>query len=337
MIAPQEERKRLLILKPSALGDIIHTLPLLASLRESFPSLQIWWAVKSKFAELLKTHPYLNGTIVWEKRRFWQFLKKIRRKRFHIVLELQGLFRTGFIVYLSGAKERWGFSKEETKECQFFFLTRTVKTKNSHIVEKNLEMAEELGAKKKVEFLIPENEEAKMSIEKYLKKSGVSPKDKLIALIPGGGWGNKIWSEKKFASLGKELTLRKDWRIIIIWGPGEFKKADLINRMAEGKLLLGPSTTISQLVSLLKRCSMAIGGDTGPLHLAVALDIPVIGLYGPTPPSRNGPFGEKKEIIYHALPCSPCWRRNCKRKECMNSIGVEEVIERCKSLASRFF
>ena len=329
--------KRILILKPSALGDIVHTLPLLASLKKSFPSWEIWWAVKKKFSELLVDHPYLEGTIVWQEGKFWQFVKKIRRKRFDIVLELQGLFRTGLIAYLSGAKERWGFSPEESKEYQFIFLNEKVKPKSPHVVDKNLEVIEKLGAKRKVEFLIPERKEAIKYIEEHLRKLNISPTDKLIAFIPGGGWSNKMWSEDKFAGLGRKLTVKNNWKVLILWGPNEFERATSIKEKSKEKLLLSPPTTISQLISLLKKCSLVIGGDTGPLHLAAALNIPVIGLYGPTPPSRNGPFTEKREVIYHDLLCSPCWRSRCHTRECMAAIEIDEVIQATEDLADRFF
>ncbi|HIE44385.1 MAG TPA: lipopolysaccharide heptosyltransferase II [Candidatus Omnitrophica bacterium] len=331
------DKRRLLILKPSALGDIVHTFPLLTSLRKSFPAFSIFWGVKDKFSELLEGHPYIDQIILWRDGKLWQFVKEIRRRRFDIVIELQGLFRTGLIAYLSGAPQRWGFSQEESKEWQFMFLNRRVKTKSSHVVEKNLEFAEKLGAKREVEFLIPEREDAKKYIEENLKKALVLPEDKLIALSPGGGWANKIWSDEKFANLGKRLTLKKNWRVLILWGPGEFKKAISINEIAEGKLVVAPPTGIPQLVSLLKKCSMVIGGDTGPLHLAAALNVPVVGLYGPTPPERNGPYTQKKEVIYHNLDCSPCWRKPCKTRDCMDSIEVEEVMEKVEHLASRFF
>jgi lipopolysaccharide heptosyltransferase I len=335
------ERTRLLILKPSAMGDIVHTLPLLASLRKSFPSWYIAWGVKEKFSELLEKHPYLDKAIIWRGRGFWNFLREIRRKRFDIVLELQGLFRTGFVAYLSRAPQRWGFSKEEAKERQSMFLNIKIQTTSAHIVDKYLDFAEHLGADRVTEFLIPKKESAREYIGHYLQNTGVSPSHKLIALIQSTGWENKTWKSERFAQLGRLLSLKENWKVIVIGGIGESekKKAQRIKKMAADKLLVAPATTVSQLVSLLRRCSMAIGGDTGPLHLAAALGVPVIGLYGPTSPSRNGPYTDKKEVIYHNLPCSPCWKRTCKIKtnECMDSIQVEEVMDKVESLATKFF
>jgi lipopolysaccharide heptosyltransferase I len=335
------EKTRLLILKPSALGDIVHTLPLLASLRKSFPSWYIAWAVKENFAELLEKHPYLDETMVWKNRGSWKFISDVRRGRFDIVLELQGLFRTGLIAYISRAPQRWGFSKEETKEFQPAFLNVRIQTRSTHIVDKYLEFAEHLQAKKVIEFLIPRKESAREYIGHYLQNTGVSPSNKLIALTSSTGWESKTWKPERFAQLGRLLSLKENWKIIVIPGVGEAEKekAQKINRMAADKLLVAPNTTVAQLVSLLRRCSMAVGGDTGPLHLAAALGLPVVGLYGPTSPSRNGPYTEKKEVIYHNVSCAPCWKRICKNKtnECMNSISADEVMKRVENLASRFF
>jgi ADP-heptose:LPS heptosyltransferase len=163
----------------------------------------------------------------------------------------------------------------------------------------------------------------------------------LIALIQSTGWENKTWKAERFAQLGRLLSLKENWKVIVIGGLGESEKekAQKINKMAADKLLVAPNTTVSQLASLLRRCSMAIGGDTGPLHLAAALGVPVVGLYGPTPPSRNAPYTEKKEVIFHNLPCSPCWKRTCQNKtnECIDSIQVEEVMEKVENLAAKFF
>jgi len=335
------DETRIFIIKPSALGDIVQALPLLASLRKSFPSRYIAWGVKEKFSELLEKHPYLDEVIVWKERGFWKFVREIRKRRFNIVLDLQGLFRTGLVTYLSKAPQRWGFSKEEAKEHQFMFLNIRIPTKSTHIVEKYLDFAEHLQADRIIEFLIPEKESAREYIGQYLQRINILPDDKLIALIQSTGWENKTWKPERFAQLGRLLSLKVDWKVIVIWGLGESEKqkAQAINRIAANKLLIAPQTTVSQLVSLLKRCSMAIGGDTGPLHLAAALGLPVVGLYGPTPPSRNEPYTKKKEIIYHNLPCSPCWKRTCKNKanECMDFIQVEEVMQRIENLEAKFF
>ncbi len=335
------DQTRILILKPSALGDIVHALPLLASLRKSFPNRFIAWGVKEKFAELLEQNPYLDEVIIWKERGFWRFAKDIRDKRFDIVLELQGLFRTGLVAYLSKAPQRWGFSKEEAKENQFFFLNIKAPTPSVNIVGKYLDFAEHLKAEKIIEFPFVEKPSAQEYTSQYFQRNGILPGEKLIALIQSTGWENKTWKAERFAQLGRILGAKKNWKVMLVWGveEAEKEKAQKINQMAAGKLLIAPQSTVSQLVSLLKRCSMAIGGDTGPLHLAAALGLPVVGLYGPTSPNRNAPLTEKKEIIYHTLPCSPCWKRTCKNKtnECMDSIQVEEVMQKIENLGAKYF
>ncbi|MDD5454612.1 MAG: lipopolysaccharide heptosyltransferase II [Candidatus Ratteibacteria bacterium] len=335
------DETRMLILKPSAMGDIVHTLPLLVSLKKSFPNRYIAWGVKEKFADLLTKNPYLDELIIWKERGFWRFAKDIRDRGFDIVLDLQGLFRTGLVAYLSKAPQRWGFLKEETKENQLFFLNIRVPTPSENIVEKYLDFAEHLQAERIIEFPIAEKDYAKEYIAQFFQRTDISPDDKLIGLIQNTGWQNKTWKAERFAQLGRLINTKKNWKVMLIWGIGEAEKAKAqkINEMAAGKLLIAPATTIAQLVSLLKRCSMVIGGDTGPLHLATALGLPVIGLYGPTPPSRNGPYSEKSEVVYHNLPCSPCWKRMCisKNNTCMDSIQVDEVMQKIENLEAKFF
>ena len=333
---------RILILKPSALGDIVHTLPLLSSLKKSFPNKFIAWGVKEKFYELLEKNPYLDEIIIWKERGFWKFVAEIRKRKFDVVIDLQGLFRTGLVAYLSKAPQRWGFCREEAKENQLMFINIPIKTKSMHIVDKYLDFAEHLQAERTVEFPIPEKESAREYIGQYFQRTNIYPNEKLIALIQGTGWENKTWRQERFAQLGRLLSLKENQKVIIVWGGGESEKikAQKINKMASDKLVVAPHTTIAQLVSLFKRCSIVVGGDTGPLHLAAALGIPVVGLYGPTPPARNEPYTQKKEVIYHSLPCSPCWKRTCKNKiknECMDSIQVEEVMQKIENLEAKSF
>jgi heptosyltransferase-1 len=173
---------RILILKPSALGDIVHALPLLVSLKKSFPDRYIAWGVKEKFAELLEKNPYLDEVLIWKEHGFWKFVKEIRDRRFDVVLDLQGLFRTGLIAYLSKAPQRWGFTEEETKERQFFFLNIRAPTPSGNIVEKYLDFAEHLQAEKIIEFPIREKESAKGYIGQFLQRTNISPSDKLIEI-----------------------------------------------------------------------------------------------------------------------------------------------------------
>ena len=321
--------KKFLIIRTSSLGDIIHSLPFLSSLKKSFPTLEFFWLVNPSFSQILKNNPYLSGIVLWEKKNLWKLANELKKVSFDASFDLQGLFRSAIFPFFARIPHRWG--RKETKEKVGIFYTETFHSSSSHIVDQYLDWVEFLGAERIVEFPLPKEEKWEERAKHYFSSTR-----KKIIIIPGGGWENKRWPWEKYAKLAHILS-KKEFDIFIFWGIGERDLADRIKRESLHKAEILPFLDIPGMVSFFKRADVIVGGDTGPLHLASALGVPVVGIYGPTDPERNGPYGKNKRIVSKSLPCSPCWKRKCKEKNvaCLEKIEVEEVVERVEELEER--
>jgi len=321
--------KKVLIIRTSSLGDVIHSLPFLSSLKKSFPSLRFYWLVKSSLSPLLRDNPHLQGIISWEKRNAWEALSKLKALAFDAAFDLQGLLRSALLPFLVRIPHRWGMAN--SKEKVGVFYTESFLPSSSHIVDQYLDWAESLGAERIVEFPLPREEKWERKAEDYFSSSR-----KKVIIIPGGGWANKRWPQAKYSKLIVSLA-RKGFDVFVFWGKEEWELADRIRVTSSHKANLLPCLDIPGMVSFFKRADVIVGGDTGPLHLAAALQVPVVGIYGPTDPQRNGPYGKNNKIIFNAPPCAPCWKRKCGKKDnaCLKEIKVEKVCKAVEELIGR--
>lgn len=330
---------RILIIRLSALGDILHTLPAFSALRRSFPNAGIEWLASSNSAFLLKavrgidklhiieTSSLLRiqaGAASW--RRLLQQVRELRGRRFDMAIDFQGLLKTAILARASGAALRLGFSRDLVREkpAHWFYHRKLDKPpKPVHVSTLNLMLAELAGASPagfEAEFCI--TDEDSRSIESRLESAGL--KD-FIVINPGGGWPTKRWPPGKYGLLAKKIQTELNIPVIVTTGPGE---EYLYRGIAESCGTPAPlhfPVPFLQLVPLLKKCRLFIGGDTGPFHLACALARPVVGIFGPTSVTRNGPWRQGEEAVIRRLPCSDCYRRACPTNECMD-LTVDEVF-----------
>ncbi len=343
--------RRFLIVRLSALGDVIHALPMAAALKEAFPDAFVGWAAEKGVKPLLAGNPAVDTFILldtkaWRRRGFFPVLgdavasfRELRSFSFDTALDAQGLIKSGLIALLSGARERIGFERKHCREgLSSLFTNRHVAPPagHHHIVEKNLALLAPLGIKPaSPRFPLPSFRAYRLMVDTFLRRSGLGVAKPLIALHPGAGWPTKRWGEEKFARLGDALALRTGAQIIITWGPGDEGAASRVNSLMASEPRLAPALTLPQLACLLEHCLMFIGGDTGPLHLAAAMGVPVLGIYGPTTPWRNGPFGVEHALLYRPLPCSGCHKRSCRDPLCILSLTVEEALEAALELWGR--
>lgn len=319
--------KRILIVKLSSIGDVVHTLPVLNALKKKYLKSYIAWVVKKKAADIITGHPHLDEVIIYEGVR--KTAKKLRSLKFDLAIELQGLFRSGLLTFLSGAKTRLGFSRANSQEMGYLFLNQRVtpREEDRHVVEKNLSLLRSLGIEvKEKEFIIPISDENKEYIAHFLKGEGITPDDPLVALNPGASWQSKLWSEERWAELADQLIKELEAKIIFLWGPGERDLVDSIAKRMETTPFVSCKTNLKELACLISKCSLFVGGETGPLHIACALNIPTVALIGPTDSIRNGPYGEGHIVIEKDLPCRGCWKHRCKRLDCMRLITADEVF-----------
>ncbi len=302
------------IVKLSSLGDVIHALPVARALRRARPDARISWIVEARESALLRDHPDLERVIPVDTRRWrrlirrpagageaWGQLGGVRRELrgagFDAALDLQGLVKSGVLTAGTGARVRIGFSGAYCRErLNVLFTNRRVTPPPGavHVVEQNLALLGPLDiARAAPEFHLPAWPEAERRMDVALAAAGLRPGDRVVALNPGAGWPRKQWPRERFRALAERLGAEADARVLLLWGPGERDMAEAIGAGLTTPAVQAPPTDLHELAAVLRRVSLMVAGDTGPLHLAAALGTPALGLYGPTRATRNGPYGPR--------------------------------------------
>ena len=332
---------KILIVKLGAVGDVVHALPSLRSLRKAFPDAFIAWVVEEKSKDVITGNPDLDEVIVFERKKIQRgfkslkgigpslrdisaFLKRLRGHSFDIAIDFQTLFKSGLIAYFSGAKKRVGFDK--WRELNRLFTNTRVASVSEHTVDKYLELAKAIGARPdptpvKIEY----STEDASYIKGFIEKEGLSEK-KWVALNPGASWPSKLWGCDRYAAVCDKLA-DAGIPVVTIWGPGEEGLVDGIMKKVKSKPSVAPKTSIKQLACLLENAGLYVGGDTGPLHMAVAMGTQVVGIYGPSDPKRNGPYGGGHRVLQADIECASCWKRVCSSMECMERVSVDDVAK----------
>lgn len=331
---------RIAIVRLSAIGDVVHTLPALHCLRRHLPQAWICWIVEAREQEILQGHPELDALLPVNTRLVRREMRSpggalevgrkgrslvgwLRACRFDVAIDFQGLIKSGLITWLTGAPIRIGFTAPHCRErANIFFTNRRLSpgSRELHVVEKNLSLLRPLGIDtSEVVFTLPEDPGSSERVTQILQSQGWTPGVPLLALNPGAGKDAKRWTPESYAMLGDHLADRLGARVVLPWGPGEETLVRQIQRRMVHPAILPPPTSIQELVAMLRRCTLVVGGDTGPIHLAAALGVPTVGLYGPTDPSRNGPWGQSHRVIQ-----SPNGH--------MAAIQVDEVLDRVETL-----
>jgi 3-deoxy-D-manno-octulosonic-acid transferase/heptosyltransferase-1 len=343
----------ILIVKLSAIGDVIHTLPSLAELRRLYPDAHITWVVEEAAADLIIGHPHLDEVII-SRRKSWikdikagkvaatlrearTFVRRIRSHRYDLVIDFHGLLKSAVVVFLSGGRRKLGY--DSWQELSGLFLNEKIpEDMTKHAVDRYLDFLRYLGAQiNDVEFVLPLTDETKKEAKRLLDQHHLSEKN-YIAVNPIAYWETKLWDNAKFARLADQIKeeLKLD---VIFTGSNRTDAADILSRMTKEGINLGGKTSLPILAEIYKSARAVITTDSGPMHLAAAVGTPVIALFGPTDPARTGPYGKGHTVIRTNLPCSPCLLKKCSTKECMEKITPEQVyatVERiCQAKTKR--
>ena len=319
---------RFLIVRLGSMGDIVHTLPAVHALRESFPEARIDWVVEAKWLPLLRGNPDLNEVIP-VKRTTWTILRtclgRLRAARYDCLLDFQGLYKSAALGWLAAAKRRIGWERRSAREGgAAAFYTEHVAPTVAHIVDQNLELARAAGAQPgAVKFFLPRDAKAENEVENLLATERLS---KFFVLSPGGGWRAKCWPAERYGELHRGLAERFGMRGVVNYGPGEELLAAAVRSSAGQPEPIPAKLRLEQFVALVRRASFLVGGDSGPVHVAVAVGTPVVGLYGPTDPARNGPYGKADIVVRNVGPDETTYRRSDEYAASMLSITVEQVL-----------
>jgi heptosyltransferase-1 len=344
--------KRLLIVRLGAMGDVIHGLPAVAALRAAFPEAMIGWLIEERWAELLCTlstprsgprsaqRPLVDrvhtvNTRQWRRVPFavatWERVaasfSDLRAAKYEIALDLQGAVRSSLLARWSGTPVTYGAAQPRENLATMFY-TRQVIATGEHVVEQNLSLAEAVAHRrlKLSSSELPHDAAADRECDVRLKAYGA----KEIALLnPGAGWGAKQWPSERYGAVAKQLA-EDGLKVLINFGPGEENLASTVESASDGA---GErfSGSMTQLIALTRRASLFVGGDTGPMHLAAALGVPVVAIFGPTDPTRNGPFGVPS-VILRGLSSINSYRHVSQPDEGLLEISAAQVVVAARQL-----
>ena len=332
----------ILIVKLSAIGDVVHTLPSLAALRKRYPDAHITWVIEEAASDLLMDHPHLDRVIV-SRRKGWigdlkrgrissalheirSFLLELRARPYDLVIDFHGLFKSALIVRLSGGKRKLGYDSLQ-ELSGLFYNEKIPEDMGKHAVDRYLDFARRLGAQEDTpEFIIPIQEENENRVKALLMANGIGPNDPFVAVSPQALWETKLWSDQKFAQLSERIIQELNMPVVFTGGDAEATEG-IQSFMTLPAVDLAGRTTLRDLACLFREASLLVTTDSGPMHLAAAMETPVAALFGPTDPSRTGPYGKGHTVIRIDLHCSPCFFRTCDTKLCMQGITVEDVFQ----------
>jgi heptosyltransferase I len=344
--------ERLLIVRLGAMGDVVHGLPAVAALRAAFPEAMLGWLIEERWAELLCTLPtpragprsaerplvdriHTVNTRQWRSAPFaaatWErvaaSLSDLRAARYEIALDLQGAVRSSLLARWSGAPVTYG-AVQPRENLASMFYTRQVITRGEHIVEQNLSLAEAVARRtlKIPKVDLPRDDAAEQECDRRLKAQGTL---EFALLNPGAGWGAKRWPAERYGEVARQLA-EIGLKALLNFGPGEEDLARAVDAASGGAVEMFTGS-LTQLIALTRRARLFIGGDTGPMHLAAALGVPVVGIFGPTDPARNGPFGTSR-IVLRSPASTTTYRHVIRQDDGLLEISSGRVVAAARQL-----
>jgi len=343
------------MIRLSAIGDVVRTLPALSSLRRQYPRSYIAWAVEDKSSGILEGHPHLDEIIKFERADFVRSLKnparfhhaislltrffaQLRRRNYDMVLDFHGFLKSGLVAAFAGSPRKIGFEKEFVKECNHLFTNEKVGLPDPRLprVTRNLEMIKP--------FVSGENLTDKPALgltEKHRDKARGFIHEKfgdshpLTVVHPGTSRNLKKWPLQSFARLCDMLTESLGGKVMLTWGPGELDDAENISSMAKSSPIVGMRTeSLLELAALFEACDLTITVDSGPMHIGSAVGTPLVAIFGPTDLQVNAPYWQPNKVLSGGLECSPCDEK-CDSAKCMDAVKPEDVIKAARELLAK--
>jgi heptosyltransferase-1 len=336
---------RILVVRLSALGDLVHTLPAIAALRRGFPDAEIDWLVDERFRELVDLVPVVDNRFTLTRggvgalSSLGRITRVLRRRQYDVAIDFQGLVKSALVARLSRARRVFGFEPLLLREPAASWLyTQSVTVGDvTHVIEKNLAFVEPLvGESGTWEFpIVDRPSDALIRTRSML---GLDDSGDFVLLNPGTGWPSKSWGAIRYGELAKRLWGDHRLRSVVLWGPGEEALAQIVAGASDGTATAAPITGIADLIAHVRAAAVVVAGDTGPLHLAAAVGTPVVGIYGPSDPKRNGPWSVQDQVVLGGGSCQCRLARqrrslrgvivrHCSQaRHCLDEIAVEDVL-----------
>lgn len=335
---------KLLIIKPSSLGDIFHCFPAVALLHEAFPEAQFDWFVRPEFEEALAYSPVKISRVIHFPRRrlgkvksflpaFLKAVNELRREKYDLILDFQGLLRSAVFASLGRSARTAGFALPREAAARLAY-TEKVRIPETcvHAVDRNLALAEAVTGRK---FRpppppLPQVEKFAAQIQYLFRARGIGPEDRLLGMIPGARWDSKRWPSDFFADVATGFLAGKpDWKVLILGAPEDrLPGRQIASRAADERVItLAGTTGVGEMIEALRQCRFIFSNDSGPIHAAAALGKTVFALFGPTDPEKTGPYGNFHHILQRRLECIKCLRKTCPSGsyQCHN-LDIPELI-----------
>ncbi len=307
---------RILVIKMSAIGDVLHASPVAQALREAHPAAELGWLVHTHCQAMIVGNPYLTRVHRLDRKKFLSRLFQLRREilphRYEAALDLQGLLKSALVARISGIRRRIGPADAREQAARVLYSELAPPQPGVHILDVYLNRAATLGATSRPSMYVPQSPADEAHIERLWTELQLDPHRPVVVLNPSAGKPNKLWGNENFSELGRKLEAQ----ILVTGAPADRPMTAAIAEATGGHDLAG-KTSLTQLAALLKRVDLFIGGDTGPMHIACAVGTPVCALFGPTDPAILGPIGDQHRTVY--------------RPPSMEKISVEDVAETVRS------
>ena len=335
--------RNILLIKPSSLGDIVMALPALSALRRSFPQARITWLVRPEFAPLIEGHPHLDEIILFDRKRLgkaWcnraafgsmiSLIRDLRRRRFDIVLDLQGLFRSASLSWLSGCERRFG---PHWRELTHWFYTTAIPPQLEwiHVVDYYVKIVEAMGASDlRVEFVLPDKPQAAQATRDLLSGCGIGSSSYAV-IIPGSAQASKCWPAERFAALADRITAEYGLAVVATGGKSESAAIEEIRRRAKCPIAnLAGQTSLPELVEVLRVAKLVVSNDTGPGHIAAALGKPLVMMFSWSNPLRVGPYRRPGCVVARDASARGLANRSHNPHHAIKYITLDEVYAKVK-------
>lgn len=337
--------ERILIVKPSSLGDLIHTLPVLHGLRARYPDARISWLVADSFAPLIANHPKLDDVIRFDRKlyalvgrelkpsvAFLDFVRSLRGENFDLTIDVQGLFRSGFLTLATGAPVRIGYTSAREMASMFYTHRVSDDEPDMHAADRYYLLSRTLGfADVAMEFNLAVTADERRAAARLLSSAGLGADEPFVAVLPGARWETKRWAAARFAAMIDRVQVDHGIRSVLLSGSDE---QELCGAIAGGAVSppvnLAGETGLRDMVAVLERAAVVVAHDSAPMHMAAAMGRPLVAILGPTNPLRTGPHGLRSSVLQADLPCVPCYLKRLDEcayhHQCMVSIEVTDVV-----------
>jgi ADP-heptose:LPS heptosyltransferase len=334
-----DQAPRILIVRLTAIGDVVHGVPVACALRRELPNSFIAWIAEGRAGDVLEGHPALD-MLIRVPRRFWKsppeiwkLRKRLRDLHFDIAIDLQCLTKSAVTARLSGARRRIGRAGVEGRELSRMFNNELIDAGGAHVIEQYLSMLKPLGiTSPAVEFNLPEHESDAATIDTFLRANGLVG-HRFAVLNPGAGWPSKIWPTERYGELASYLSHKHGLRSIAAWGlPAETALAESIVAASDGDAVLAPPTSMLELAAICRRAALFVGSDTGPMHLAVAVGTPAISMHGPSRADWCGAYGPQNIRMQIRYEAGSSLERRRADDSAMRAITVDMVKHACDKM-----